>query len=401
VRILAFLDWYLPGYKAGGPVRTVANMVAQLAGELDFWIATRDRDLGDVRPYQGVRRGTWAHVDGARVLYLGPRDVGLRGIARVCRSTPHDAVYLNSFFSRLTVAYLLARRVSAVPRVPVVLAPRGELAPAALGLRARRKRLYLRAAARLGLLRGLRWQASAEHERADIEAILRERSALRDAADVVIAPDLVAKGLAERGARSPKIAGRARFLFLSRISPMKNLHTAIRLVGGLRGDVSLHVHGPVSDPAYWAECERERERLPSNVAYQYRGVASPDDVVAVMRRYDFFLLPTLGENFGHVVAEALGAGTPAVLSERTSWSWIAERNAGWCVPLGDEARWLEVLQGCVDMGPERHAAMCAAAEAAGDELSAASGPMQMNRQLFRWARDGSGADQVRAAPSRM
>lgn len=395
------MDWYLPGYKAGGPVRTVANMVSQLAGELEFWIVTRDRDLGEARPYAGIRAGAWNEVAGAHVRYLSPAEVGMGALVRLCRSTAHDAVYLNSFFSRLSIAYLLARWVGAVPGVPVVLAPRGEFAQAALAIRARRKRLYLRAASRLGLLRAVRWQASAEHERADVQAALRESGAFSPSTDVVVAPDLVGRPAAGEGVRPAKVPSRARFLFLSRVSPMKNLHTAIRLLNGLGGEVSLEVHGPIGDPGYWSECEREGRRLPGNVTLRYHGPVSPEEVGTVMRRHDFLLLPTLGENFGHVIAEALVAGTPVVLSDRTSWGWIAERDAGWCIPLADEPRWRQVLQSCVDMEAEAHAAMCAAAAAVGGELATSSEALGMNRRLFDLARFDGVARQAGSDASRM
>ena len=51
MRILTFVDYYLPGYKAGGPIRTIANMVSQLGGEFEFLIVTRERDFLDTVPY--------------------------------------------------------------------------------------------------------------------------------------------------------------------------------------------------------------------------------------------------------------------------------------------------------------------------------------------------------------
>lgn len=47
VKVLTFTSYYLPGYKGGGPVRTIENMIAHLSDSgLEFWVITRDRDLG-------------------------------------------------------------------------------------------------------------------------------------------------------------------------------------------------------------------------------------------------------------------------------------------------------------------------------------------------------------------
>src|SRR5690606_23072653 len=60
--ILTFVHYYLPGYKSGGPVRTIANMVEHLSDQLDFWIVTSDRDALDSDPYPNVTIDAWNAV---------------------------------------------------------------------------------------------------------------------------------------------------------------------------------------------------------------------------------------------------------------------------------------------------------------------------------------------------
>ena len=59
--ILSFAGHYLPGYKAGGPIRSIANMVDQLGDEFDFRIVAGDRDLGSglIARRARRRRGLW------------------------------------------------------------------------------------------------------------------------------------------------------------------------------------------------------------------------------------------------------------------------------------------------------------------------------------------------------
>ena len=42
--ILVFLGNYLPGFKSGGPLRTIVNLVDNLSDEFEFLIITSDRD---------------------------------------------------------------------------------------------------------------------------------------------------------------------------------------------------------------------------------------------------------------------------------------------------------------------------------------------------------------------
>ena len=79
-RVLVFIDWYLPGYKAGGPVRSMANMTAHLSDEIDFYIVTRNTEYGDKTPYKDIEPDRWTdHANGVKVWYCssGKPSLGL------------------------------------------------------------------------------------------------------------------------------------------------------------------------------------------------------------------------------------------------------------------------------------------------------------------------------------
>src|SRR5690554_6015361 len=97
-RILSFLNYYLPGYEAGGPLRTLANMVDHLGDEFEFYIVTRDRDINDSAPYENVVPDRWQAVGKAQVYYVSPRNETVASFKQLMADTPHDMVYLNSFF---------------------------------------------------------------------------------------------------------------------------------------------------------------------------------------------------------------------------------------------------------------------------------------------------------------
>jgi hypothetical protein len=60
--ILVLADHYLPGYKAGGPIRTLVNMVDRIGDEFQFKIVTADRDFKDYAAYPGVTIDHWNRV---------------------------------------------------------------------------------------------------------------------------------------------------------------------------------------------------------------------------------------------------------------------------------------------------------------------------------------------------
>src|ERR1039458_8451566 len=98
-RILVMADFYLPGYLAGGSVRSIAGLVESLGDEFDMRVVTSDRDLTAPSPYKNVQLDAWNKVGNAYVHYTRRRSQSIRGIAGLLRETPHDLLYLNSFLS--------------------------------------------------------------------------------------------------------------------------------------------------------------------------------------------------------------------------------------------------------------------------------------------------------------
>lgn len=333
ITVLAFNDYYLPGYRGGGPVTSLRNMVEQLAPTLDFSIVTQDRDLGDASPYAGVRRGTWTPVEAGRVLYLKPSTFWVIHLLRVIRKTPHDVVYLNSFFSpRFTLPVLMLRRLGLLADRPIVLAVRGEFSPGALALKPRKKALYLRFAKRTGLLRPVLFQATTEEEAGYIRGVLGNAVAVQTAPCLASPTRLVDTQAEEAGEARP-----LKLVFLSRISPMKNLDFALDVLGGVTQDVEFSIYGPIEDDNYWAGCQAKIAKLPAHVQVSYHGSVEPQQVVSVLRPHDVFFLPTRGENFGHVIVEALSAGCVALISDRTPWKDLEAHQCGAALPLEQPA----------------------------------------------------------------
>jgi len=237
-----------------------------------------------------------------------------------------------------------------------------------------------------GLFRNLRWQASTEAERTDILGALGEWQNVTVSQNITIAPDIFDHPVDHAvPTNEPKQSGAARFVFLSRVSPMKNLRVAIELVGTLSGGVSLDIFGPVDDQRYYRECQAAAAGVRPNVKVTWHGNVSPAEVITVIGGFDFFILPTLGENFGHVILEALSAGCPVLLSDRTPWQSLEADGAGWILPLEQQRRWIEVLQRCVGMDDASHHVMRLHARAAARGYAQRESAIQQNIALFEEA----------------
>jgi glycosyltransferase involved in cell wall biosynthesis len=379
MRILTYCATYLPGYKAGGPLRTIAGLVRRLGPEFEFWVLTRDHDKGDSAPYPDVKLSEWTEHGGARVYYAPERELTLAGVRRIAASARPDLHYVNGFFAptfaMLPVAF---KSVRLLAPAPMILAPRGEFSLGALEIKSRRKTAVLSVLRRLPGYKAVTWQASAEPEAEDIRRQFPE-------ARVVIAGDLTDPPRPPTDARGPKIPGRISLAYVSRVTPKKNLALAIRLLGRVKGDVDYHVYGPFDEPAYAARCREEAARLPPNVRVEFHGDVPHATVVTELARHHAFLMPTMGENFGHAILEALLAGCVTIIGDQTPWAGLAARGAGWDLPVTDEDGFVRAIQRVIDMDAPTFALASDRAREVGIERAADEAIVEQNRALFRGA----------------
>lgn len=387
-RILVFATHYWPACKAGGPVRSVHNLVEAAGDDFDFHVVTSDRDLGDTAPYPDVTLDRWTSVGKARVFYGSRATLGISGVTRVLREIRPDVVYLNSFFSRtFSILPLAARRAGlAGTRCGWVIAPRGEFSAGALAIKAGRKRAFGRIAKALGLHRGLVWQACSTLEADDIR-----REFPSPGTAIVVAPNLtepVGAYVPPEGLRAP--IPPLEICFLSRISPKKNLAFAIEIVGRVGVPVHFHVYGPKEDARYAAICEDSASRCPGHVKVSWHGEVPHDRVRATLRKHHLFLFPTLGENFGHVIFEALAAGVPVLLSDRTPWRDLDARGVGWVRSLDDPQGFVDVIESCAAAPPSSREAISRATHAYATSFVNDSAALAVSRSLFTQAATDAG-----------
>ena len=340
--ILIFIGNYLPGYKAGGILRSVANTVDYLCDDFEFWIVTRDRDLGDDKPYADIKRNHWTQVGNAKVYYLQPQSSTLKNIFNLIVSTPHQLLYLNSFFDLLTIKVLLIRKFRLLNFKHVIVSPRGEFGSGSLGLKYLKKITYIQMARLFGLCDKVTWDASSEFEAHDIIKVMNIKP---DA--IYIVPSLPNKITPDNNFNesfhvAPNDEG-LRIIFLSRIAREKNLDYALKILIKVRARVFFDIYGPATDAIYWNECQELINLLPVNIIVNYQGSVSPNEVVNTFSRYDLALIPTTGENYGHVIAESLTAGTPVLISDNTPWRNLLADGFGWDINLEQMDSFVEII----------------------------------------------------------
>lgn len=337
-RILVFIDWYLPGYKAGGPIQSCANIIAHLSDHYDFSVVTSDTDYTNNEPYQKVVSNSWTKCGDTRVFYFSKYYTKWRNMLSILRTEQYDIVYFNSLFSfhftlvPLLLLYLLQNKKK------IILAPRGMFGAGALSVKARKKKTFIRVLRLSGMVKNIIFHASSSAEAADIAKNLGNQVHIR------IAQNLLSKF---SGAVLPvrlKEKGKLKMVFVARIAPEKNLHYMLTILQTIKCKVVFDIYGPIYNEKYWNQCLELIRVLPDNIVVTYNSAIEKSLVNNLLTNYHLLVHPTLGENFGHIILEALSAGCPVLISDQTPWHELETKRIGADIPLSDTVRYVNFLE---------------------------------------------------------
>lgn len=325
-KILILNGQYLPGYKGGGPIQSCVNMVENLSDKFDFYVLTADRDFKSEEPYENIKINEWNKVGSAKVYYMSPDKQTLKGFEKTLNEIDFDIMYLNGFFSPIfTIKPLILRKLGKLKNKKVILTPRGDFTGGCENKKIK-KYSYIYLCKIIGLYKGLLWHATSELEEKDIKKKFKK-------AKIFTVPNLPAKYVPKELTLEKK-PGELKLVFISRIFPKKNLKFALEVLKEIKkGNIIFDIYGPMEDKEYWTECEKVIKEMPSNIKVTYKGEVPHSEIENIFSKYHAFFFPTLGENYGHVIIEAMMSGCLLIISDTTPWRNLSEYNIGWDISL--------------------------------------------------------------------
>ncbi|NEN05456.1 glycosyltransferase [Diaminobutyricibacter tongyongensis] len=344
--VALFAPLFPPAKLGGGPIRTLEALVEAAPSGFPLSVLTSDHDLGS-RDRLPVRSDQWLKHHDASVYYASATSIrGLFRGYRALKSRHPEVLYLNGFFDfKFSILPQLLWRVRYWGRTVRLLAPRGEFGLNALGRRSLKKRTFLSVYRALGLHRGLYWHASSEFEADDIRRLWGGQSTILIRQNETLLPQT---------ALSPRITSGAapglRAAFLGRLVEHKGLHIALEALSQVESTIELDVYGPTEDPQYVEFCRRLISELPENASVRLLGMLDPADIRSTLSGYEVLLMPTAGENFGHVIAESLSASCPVMCSPHTPWNALLEDGGGWVLDRSGEV-WAAALDDYASLSP--------------------------------------------------
>ena len=341
-KITIFTNHFLPGYRAGGPVTSIANLFKILDDKYDITIVTSNKDLGENNPYDIVEYDKKINYEGFNIVYLSKIDSSM--VLKTIKENEPDLIYLNSFFSTFTqLVLLLSLRKQFV--TPILLAPRGEMQENALAIKKVKKKVYLVFYKLLKLYNKVYFHATDTIEYNRIKKMFSVNH-------ISTLPNVPKVG--NNNALSKK-KNELNLIFVSRIRDNKNLLLALQSLANTKATVTFDIYGPVEDEAYWKKCQSAMKTLPRNISTAYKGIVHPTEISNVMRKYHALLLPTKTENFGHVIVEAMQCGVIPIISNQTPWLDLPRQKAGWDLDLKDINSFTKVVYKLYEMNSQEYA----------------------------------------------
>ncbi len=326
------------GQRSGGVGQSCLDLVRHqrvLGLNTTIWSLTSSTEAAQTAGDYGL--------DGASVVtypVLGPHSIGYSSAMEKAiasgRGAMYDVLHQHSIWMANSRA---ANEWRAAFGRPTVVAPHGTLEHYALKRSAWKK--WLAAVAYEN--KNLR-SASCLHATSNSEAVSFRRFGLVN--PIAIIPN----GVSETWLRSTGDAecfrrrfgippDRPFFLFLSRIHPTKGLPLLLKALSGLgqRGkDWSLVIAGP-DECRHTEELQALIQSLGIDKQVIFVGPLYGQDKRDAFAAADVFILPTYSENFGLVVAEALGAGVPVLTTRGAPWEELETHQCGWWVDVGEMA----------------------------------------------------------------
>ncbi len=336
-KLLIFCDWYAPAFKAGGPIRSIVNLVERFKYEYDIYVFTSDRDINQKKPIKDIDTDQWLQQEGYHIWYYSSGTMSFKKVKAVIAEINPDKIYLNSMFSNMIKPIMAAYATG-----KIIIAPRGMLRSSALAVKPIKKFFYLWFLRMLGIDRYLNFHSTGQDETQDIKRCFPA------AKKIVLAQNLPVS-VNEQLTPIEKPIGLLRIIFVGRLHPIKKLDFLLEALAKAKGDIKLDIVATREDEAYWKQCKKMIGKLQLKFDITTYIDLPHNKIKPLLEKAHLFALPTEGENFGHAIFEALAVGCPVLISDQTPWQSLRKQKAGVELPLADQSCFTEVIQEFVEM----------------------------------------------------
>ena len=353
-KIFISIPWFLPAFRAGGPVQSIANLIKEFDENIHYFIFCGDTDLnGGV--LENIHSDQWVQFNAhTRVWYSSPGKISDNIVKQVHAVKP-DLLYIIGLFSwHYNIVPLIFCKG---PRK--ILSTKGMLHPGALTQKKIKKKIFLK------LFSLLEYHYKVAFHASDKEEELFIRKHFGTVPGIFLAPNFPHK--LNYLPVINKEPGNLKLISIAIISPMKNILLVLKALKNQTATIEYDIYGPIKDEFYWDICLKEIKDLPANVSVNYRKEIQHHEVENALAKSQVFILPSKSENFGHAIFEALSAGRPVITSNNTPWNGLEKSRAGKNILIDNPEELSEVIQFFAGLDESEFTEWCASSKTYSEE----------------------------------
>lgn len=262
---------------------------------------------------------------------------GAIALKKYLKEQTFDVVHVHGTWTPfLAVASYLARTLG----VPVIVSPHGCLEPLAFAHRGWKKKLAFALYQRRVFTTASMMVATAKQELDSIRRI-----------GLTCPVALVPIGVDEASTVPRHLSEERRFLFLSRLHPIKGLPDLVKAWALVRRPGWRIVIAGPDEGGHLDEIRSLIQKLGLELDFEFTGLVTGKRKEDLFSEADVFVLPSYSENFGLVIAEALARGVPVITTTGAPWEDIVSYRCGWWVKPGTDGI-AQALEVAMDMPRE-------------------------------------------------
>jgi glycosyltransferase involved in cell wall biosynthesis len=316
-------EYFYPFSDAGGPVRSVENILSLLKPSFNISLLTSNQDYnGNILP-KGINPNNIQiePITGCNTLYISSTLKGLFTSYNTIKCI--DTVYINGLFKPTL------NLVPIIKSNKLIVAPRGMLQTPLLKQKCFQKKLYLSVLKFIFFFKNVKWHATTEQEASEIKSVFGNKSDIKVISNIPVNPYIAVKN-------SSKDSLSLSLVYYGLIVENKGILTLIQTLKSLNLPIILDIYGSIKDQSYWEKCLQEINSNNSPATFNYLGHANPSESQTILAKFDAYVLLTKGENFGHSIYESLSVGTPVIITNKTPWKFEDSSNPpGWIINYDD------------------------------------------------------------------
>ena len=129
-KVLIFTKYFKPAFKAGGPIKSIDNILKIYGNKYDITLVTGDSDIDNI-VYKNIILDETINKKNYKIKYLSKRNTNYYNLFKIIYSIDPDTLYLNSFFD-----YNFSIKIAILNKFyfkkKMIISPRGELYKKAL-----------------------------------------------------------------------------------------------------------------------------------------------------------------------------------------------------------------------------------------------------------------------------